>query len=65
MSLPLHEDKNVGFYKETDFLNIEHFRVIAIVKKKSTVYLFWLKMYHFAGIYSHEVINLPSVLLYS
>ena len=63
MSPPPHEDKNVGFYKETDFLNIEHFRVIAIAKK-STVDLFWLKMYHFAGIYSHEVINLPSILLY-
>ena len=59
---PLHEDKNVGLYKETDFENIEHFRVIAIVIVKSVC--IWLKIYHFSSIYSHEVINLPSILLY-
>ena len=59
----MHEDNNVGFYKETDFKNIEHFRVIAIAKKVKSLCI-WLKMYHFAGIYSHEVLNLPSILLY-
>ena len=57
-ALPLQEDKNVGFYKETDFKNIEHFRVpvIAIAKKKVKSLCIWLKMYHFAGIYylQHE-----------
>ena len=39
MSLPLHEDKNVGFYKETDFKNIEHFRVITIAKKVNSLFI--------------------------